>query len=375
MASSAADAAAAALHARVCAAPGCGAPATTRCPTCHKLGVPAEHSHFCTDACFKAAWAEHKLRHREQESMNSSRWRSGFAGYSFAGTLRPAPVSEQRVMPPGVARPDYADDGVPHSELRERGSVAVPIVDAAEDIANMRIAGAIAREITDLAAAALRPGVTGDEIDALVHAACIERGVYPSPLNYHRFPKSVCVSVNEVICHGIPDARPLVDGDIVNLDVTIFYKGFHSDMNETYCVGAVDETGRRLVKVAYECLAVAVAMCRPGTMYRDLGDAITRVADAAGFTVVKNYTGHGVGRLFHTAPNVPHYAKNKAKGFMAKGHVFTIEPVRGGGGCANARARARSHSLTRPRAHTHALARPHAYVLPFLPLFRPLDDQ
>ncbi len=136
-----------------------------------------------------------------------------------------------------------------------------------------------------------------------------------------------CVSVNEVICHGIPDSRPIADGDIVNLDVTVYYKGFHSDMNETYLVGAVDAAGIKLVRVAYECLAAAIAMCKPGVFYRDLGTVITKVAHAAGFSVVKNYTGHGVGSLFHTAPNVPHYAKNKAQGIMRVGHVFTIEPV------------------------------------------------
>jgi methionyl aminopeptidase len=136
------------------------------------------------------------------------------------------------------------------------------------------------------------------------------------------------VSVNEVICHGIPDARPLVDGDIVNLDVTVYYKGFHSDMNETYYVGSVDAAGRRLVACAYECLRAAIAMCKPGVFYCDLGDTITRIAKEAGFTVVKNYTGHGTGALFHTSPNIPHYAKNKAQGRMEVGHVFTIEPVR-----------------------------------------------
>jgi methionyl aminopeptidase len=270
--------------------------------------------------------------HKKQKdalAAAASPWRSDFARYRFTGSLRPFPVSPQRTAPDSIERPDYAVDGLPHSELKERGSNAIPIWSKESDVADMRRAGEIAREVTDLAAAALRPGITGDELDAIVHAACVERGVYPSPLNYHSFPKSVCVSVNEVICHGIPDARPLADGDIVNLDVTVYYKGFHSDMNETFCVGNVDETGRRLVRVAHACLSAAIAMCKPGVFYRALGDTITQIAHEAGFSVVKNYTGHGVGRLFHTAPNVPHYSHNKAIGIMQKGHVFTIEPVSG----------------------------------------------
>ena len=159
------------------------------------------------------------------------------------------------------------------------------------------------------------------------------------------------MSVNEVICHGIPDARPLVDGDIVNLDVTVYYKGFHSDMNETYLVGGVDATGQRLLRCAYECLRSAIAMCKPGVFYRDLGDTISRIAKEEGFSVVKNYTGHGTGALFHTSPNIPHYAKNKAQGVMEVGHVFTIEPVRlrcMGWGGLHARASPRSPRLCSP---------------------------
>jgi methionyl aminopeptidase len=140
--------------------------------------------------------------------------------------------------------------------------------------------------------------------------------------------------VNEVICHGIPDDRPFADGDLVNLDVSIYTSdGFHSDLNETYIVGSkTNEKGRKLVQCAYECLRVAVSACKPGVMYRDLGTLITRTAGAYGFSVVTSFCGHGVGRLFHGAPNVPHYAKNKAVGYMKAGHVFTIEPMINEGG-------------------------------------------
>ena len=160
-----------------------------------------------------------------------------------------------------------------------------------------------------------------------VHEATVAAGAYPSPYNYFNFPKSVCTSVNEVICHGIPDRRPLRAGDIVNVDVSVFLNGWHADLNETFLVGEVDEAGRRLVRVTHECLMKAIAICRPGTRYREVGDVITRHAHANGFSVVRAYCGHGTGDLFHCAPNVPHYANNKAKGVMKEGEVFTIEPM------------------------------------------------
>lgn len=192
----------------------------------------------------------------------------------------------------------------------------------------LRHACAMGREVLDIAGNALRVGVTTDEIDRIVHEACIERDVYPSPLNYYNFPKSVCTSVNEVICHGIPDYREIEDGDIVNIDVTVFNKGgYHGDLNETFCVGKVDEDGQLLVKTAFDCLANALAMVKPGTLYRDLGSTIHRTAVKSGCAVNRTYCGHGIGSLFHTAPNVPHYHKNKAKGIMKPGHVFTVEPM------------------------------------------------
>ena len=125
---------------------------------------------------------------------------------------------------------------------------------------------------------AVRPGVTTDEIDRVVHDAVVERGGYPSPLNYFNFPKSVCTSVNEVICHGIPDRRELQDGDIINVDVTVYYGGFHGDLNETFCVGKVDDKSRRLIKCAHDCLMKAIQIVRPGTRYRDVGDVISQHA-------------------------------------------------------------------------------------------------
>lgn len=196
-----------------------------------------------------------------------------------------------------------------------------------EEEAGIREACRIGRMVLDRAHAAIEVGVTTDYIDEVVHNACMEFGAYPSPYNYFNFPKSVCTSVNEVICHGIPDKRRLEDGDIVNVDVSVYYKGWHGDLNETFVVGNPSESSKLLVKTTYECLMLAIEACRPGTRYRDLGNIITKHAHSKGFSVVKSYCGHGIGDLFHCAPNVPHYAHNKAKGIMKVGEVFTIEPM------------------------------------------------
>jgi len=196
-----------------------------------------------------------------------------------------------------------------------------------EELENLRYSCQMGREVLDLAGRAIRVGITTDEIDRIVHEACIERECYPSPLNYYRFPKSVCTSVNEAICHGIPDYREIEDGDIINVDITTYCRGYHGDLNETFMVGKVDEGGERLVRTAFECLKGALGMVKPGTLYRDLGTAIHKIAAANGCSVNRTYCGHGIGTIFHTAPNIPHYHKNKAKGIMHPGHVFTVEPM------------------------------------------------
>lgn len=258
--------------------------------------------------------------------------------YSFTGKLRPCLYSAQKqIHATNILKPDYADhpSGVSFSEQRDKSTHGSLVVYTEAELRNkddatgLRHACAMGREVLDAASRALRVGVTTDEIDRVVHDACLERNVYPSPLNYYNFPKSLCTSVNEVICHGIPDYREVESGDIVNLDISVYNTGgYHADLNETFFVGAVDEEGQRLVETSFECLAAAVRMVKPGTLYRDLGAVIERTAKTnGGFSVVRTYCGHGIGRLFHTTPNIPHYAKNKAKGVMKAGHVFTIEPM------------------------------------------------
>ena len=191
----------------------------------------------------------------------------------------------------------------------------------------MRATCRLAREALDAAHAIIGPGTTADEIDRVVHDVTVEGGAYPAPLNYFNFPKSVCTSVNEVICHGIPDQRELQDGDVVNVDVTAILDGWYGDLNETYIVGKGTEETRHLVKSAYDCLHDAIAIVKPGTKFRELGGVISQRASKAGLSVVKSYCGHGIGDLFHCAPQIPHYFPNKAKGTMKVGHIFTIEPM------------------------------------------------
>ena len=166
-----------------------------------------------------------------------------------------------------------------------------------------------------------------DELDVYVHELCIERGAYPSPLNYNGFPKSLCTSVNEVICHGIPDSRPLQDGDIVNLDVTIYLDGVHGDTNATFPVGTIDPASADLVRVTRECLDRGIAQVKPGNQIRQIGRAIQSHAEGMGYGVVRAFVGHGIAEQFHTDLQIPHYDDPRATTVIEPGMTFTIEPM------------------------------------------------
>lgn len=305
---------------QVCETLGCGKPAKLQCPACIKLSITG--SFFCEQACFKGNWKTHKAIHTQTQNFDP------WPGYSFSGPLRPYPQSRKRTVPLGISRPDYADhpEGYPQSEADLKRSTQIQVMNT-QEIESMRVVCKLAREVLDIAAKAVKPGVTTDYLDELVHEATVERNCYPSPLNYHTFPKSCCTSVNEVICHGIPDERKLQEGDIVNLDITCFYNGYHGDLNETVFVGKPDEDSLNLVKTSYECLMAAIEQVKPGVRYRDVGTFIQKRATESGCSVTRTYCGHGIHSLFHTAPSIPHYAKNKAIGVMKAGHVFTIEPM------------------------------------------------
>lgn len=229
-------------------------------------------------------------------------------------------VSPRREVPPEIVRPDYAESGRP-TPVRRYAPMS------ADGIAAMRRAGRAAAEVLAACADRIRPGVTTDELDGVAHAAYIARGGYPSTLNFHGYPKSLCASVNEVVCHGIPDDRKLVDGDLVNLDVTIFLDGVHGDTNATYAVGKLDRESARLIRVTRECLQLGIAAVRPGRPFGDIGRAIEPHAHEHGYSVVRRYGGHGIGAGFHEPLHVPHHADADATRIMEPGMCFTIEPM------------------------------------------------
>jgi methionyl aminopeptidase len=200
-------------------------------------------------------------------------------------------------------------------------------VKSSDIIERMRTAGRMAAEVLRLAGDMVRPGITTDEIDAYVHELTIERGAYPSPLNYNGFPKSVCTSLNEVICHGIPDSTVLHDGDIINLDVTVFVGGVHGDTNATFAVGEIDPASRELVRVTEECMWRGIDAVRPGRPISDIGAAIEGHAHRHRLGVVRAFIGHGIGEQFHSDLQIAHFYDPNATTVMRPGMTFTIEPM------------------------------------------------
>ncbi|KAH7099243.1 methionine aminopeptidase [Auriculariales sp. MPI-PUGE-AT-0066] len=311
-----------------CASDAClsGNPESTlECPKCKELGMK---TFFCSQPCFKQSWALHKAIHRTaaQKAADALVVSQPWPSFRFTGELRPHyPLSPRRAIPAHIPKPDWFEDGMPKSERGRAGQVMRQL--SGSEIDKMKVVCKMSRDILDITAAAIRPGITTDELDLICHNATIERNAYPSPLNYREFPKSICTSVNEVVCHGIPDRRALVEGDIINLDVSVYYDGYHGDVNATYPVGKIDQDSERLIRTTRECLDEAIAICKPGALFRDIGNTIEPIAKRNGCSVVRTYTGHGIHEFFHCAPNVPHFARNKAPGVMKPGMTFTIEPM------------------------------------------------
>jgi len=196
-----------------------------------------------------------------------------------------------------------------------------------EDFSGMRAAGRLAAETLDMITPHVVPGVTTAEIDRLCHTFILDHGAVPAPLNYRGYPKSVCTSINHVVCHGIPGERRLLDGDILNIDVTVILDGWHGDTSRMYAVGRPSTRARMLIDVTYAALMEGVAAVRPGATFGDIGHAIQRFVEAQRFSVVRDFCGHGIGRRFHEPPNVLHFGRAGDGPALRPGMFFTIEPM------------------------------------------------
>ena len=234
--------------------------------------------------------------------------------------VRPGLVAPRRRVPSHIERPPYARSGEP-------GPAVSPMVRSSEEIEAMRRAGQMAAEVLLFAGKLVGPGVTTDSIDAEVHDEIVRRGAYPSPLNYRGYPKSVCTSINEVICHGIPDSRALADGDIVNIDVTVFLEGVHGDTSVTFEVGEVDDHSRHLVRETRTAMYLGIEAVKNGAPVSAIGRAIESHARAHRLGVVREFIGHGVGTEFHSGLQIPHYYDRNHTTPLGTGMTFTIEPM------------------------------------------------
>ncbi|MFF2495947.1 type I methionyl aminopeptidase [Agromyces sp. NPDC058064] len=237
-----------------------------------------------------------------------------------SGHLIPGRLSPNRAVPTSIARPEYVGRAAPAAN--RDGDRYSP-----DEIERIRAAGRVAAGAIEAAAAAIRPGVTTDELDRIAHEYVVAHGAYPSTLGYRGYPKSSCTSVNEVICHGIPDDTVLADGDLVNLDVTAYLDGMHGDLNRTFLVGEASEEAVLLVERTREALARGIRAVAPGRQVNVIGRAIEAYAKRFGYGVVRDYTGHGVGRAFHTGLVIPHFDDPGATTVIEPGMVFTIEPM------------------------------------------------
>lgn len=196
------------------------------------------------------------------------------------------------------------------------------------EIDKMRVAGQLAAEVLEMIDEYVKPGITTDELNRICHEYIVNvQKAIPAPLNYKGFPKSICTSLNHVVCHGIPNDKPLKSGDIMNIDVTVIKDGYHGDTSKMYMVGTVPEWAQRLVRITQECLYKGIGLVRPGARLGDIGEVIQQYAEKSGFSVVREYCGHGIGAVFHEEPQVLHYGKAGTGLELKEGMIFTIEPM------------------------------------------------
>ena len=237
------------------------------------------------------------------------------------GNLIPGRISPKLDVPASITRPEYVGKAMP---AKFTGSN----IKTQEQIEKIRHSGKIAAQAIELVGQHAKPGITTDELDKIAHKFLIDNGAYPSTLGYRGYPKSICSSLNEVICHGIPDDTVLEDGDILNIDITAFIDGFHGDSNQTFLVGEVKPEVAELVERTREALARGIAVVAPGRSVNLIGRAIESYAKRFNYGVVRDFTGHGIGEAFHSGLIIPHYdSAPMYSDEMQVGMVFTIEPM------------------------------------------------
>jgi methionyl aminopeptidase len=196
------------------------------------------------------------------------------------------------------------------------------------EIEKMRIAGRLAAEVLEMIGAHVKPGVTTDQLNSICHDYIVNvQQAIPAPLNYKGFPKSICTSINHVVCHGIPNEKPLKDGDVLNIDVTVIKDGYHGDTSKMYMVGKVSEWAEKLARITQECMYKGIELVRPGVRLGDIGEVIQKHAEKNGYSVVREYCGHGIGAVFHEEPQVLHYGRAGTGMELKEGMTFTIEPM------------------------------------------------
>lgn len=236
-------------------------------------------------------------------------------------TVTPGTLSPPRTVPDNILTPEYVITGKPSGHGIDCQK------ETEDEISRMRRAGKVARDVLDSVLAAVRPGITTDALDEIAHRTAIAHGAYPSPLHYMGFPKSICTSVNEVILHGIPDNRKLQKGDIINCDVTVYIDGMHGDCSETVLVGKVSNHAYSLVQTTWECLMKGIDVVRPGQRFNEIGRVIESHANKSGYSVFRQFGGHGIGKNFHMDPYIAHYYEPENQAVMEEGMTFTIEPM------------------------------------------------
>ncbi len=273
------------------------------------------------DLCWCNSGKKYKKCHLRTDELGETSPPAMFDRPVGKQTVFPGIIGPPLTVPETIAFPEYAENGVPSPRKSSCKK------ETEDQIERMRLAGGLARKVLDEVLAQVRPGITTNELDCIAHRKAIELGCYPSPLNYMGFPKSLCTSVNEIVVHGIPDDRKLVDGDIINCDVTVYSHGMHGDCSETVFVGKVDEHSKKLVQVTWDSLMKSIDLVKPGIKINEIGRVVEEHVRKNGFSVVRQFTGHGIGETFHMEPYVAHFYERENRTIIEEGMTFTIEPM------------------------------------------------